>query len=285
MLQRAQALGWRPPAAEPSDNVIAMSRFRNGVRDRGHDGDAGFDRLLLDARLAVGRMVAQRSTRPIPPMRATRRHHPWFAAALVLAAAVVASLVGAGVVLHPGRAQAPSQAVHGELPGPAPHTAVPAAPPLSEPVRVRVPPRASAIAAPAEATPPPVVRAPARRASGRDLDALRRMSDEARALWRAGDRVGADRRFAQVIAQGGRSPLVELAWGDRFAIARQLGDEAGLLSRWGTYLRRFPRGRYADDARAGLCAAESDAARRPACWEAYLRDFPRGSYRGDASRR
>ncbi len=45
----------------------------------------------------------------------------------------------------------------------------------------------------------------------------------------------------------------------------------------------FPRGRYADDARAGLCRrAASDE--RDACWQQYLTDFPAGVHRPQAER-
>jgi len=44
----------------------------------------------------------------------------------------------------------------------------------------------------------------------------------------------------------------------------------------------FPEGRFADDARAGLC--RRDASDRPACWRAYLEAFPEGSYRAQAER-
>jgi hypothetical protein len=139
------------------------------------------------------------------------------------------------------------------------------APPVEPPAVVEVAPIVEAIVEPA-----PRVRP--------DAERLRVLSDEARALWRAGDRQGAEAKFLQVTSSGGRSTLAELAWGDLFALARQLGDDARATKRWRAYLAKFPKGRYADDARAGLCRHAGEAR----CWSAYLRDFPDGSYRAEA---
>ena len=77
--------------------------------------------------------------------------------------------------------------------------------------------------------------------------------------------------------------MVELAFGDRFTIAHRNGDASKQVVLWQAYLRRFPKGRLADDARAGLCrhAAQS---RRDRCWSEYLRDFPGGAYAEQARR-
>ena len=64
-------------------------------------------------------------------------------------------------------------------------------------------------------------------------------------------------------------------------LARQRHDAAAEAKLWERYVRRFPGGRYVDEARAGLCRrASGDAATR--CWRAYLDDRPRGTYRDQA---
>ena len=97
------------------------------------------------------------------------------------------------------------------------------------------------------------------------------------------EETSADELFARLIAIGGRHPLVELAFGDRFTIAHQRGIIGQQTKLWRAYLGKFPHGRFADDARAGLCrhAAAKDEA---SCWTDYLADFPKGAYRGLAAR-
>jgi hypothetical protein len=52
---------------------------------------------------------------------------------------------------------------------------------------------------------------------------------------------------------------------------------------WSQYLEVFPKGRFADDARAGLCRhAPTDA--RASCWQQYLDDFPAGTHAHAAER-
>ncbi len=127
----------------------------------------------------------------------------------------------------------------------------------------------------------PTVRRP-RASRGEDLTArLQRLDDEAEALLRAGDLAGADERYVEIVAIGGARPAVEHAFVDRFGLARTRRDLASQRRLWRAYLERFPRGSFADDARAGLCRSE-DAATRAACWSGYLADFPAGAHRGEA---
>ncbi|MCB9752308.1 MAG: hypothetical protein H6713_20320 [Myxococcales bacterium] len=117
-------------------------------------------------------------------------------------------------------------------------------------------------------------------ASARDLRSLDRA---ARAHWQAGELRAAERAFRELIERGGRDRLVELAFGDLFTLSRQIHGEHALPRLWREYLARFPRGRYADDARAGLCTRASGRA-RARCWARYLRFFPDGSHSADARR-
>ena len=111
---------------------------------------------------------------------------------------------------------------------------------------------------------------------------LQRLDREAQAALAAGDREGADRLYAEVIAVGREHPLVELAFAERFALARRGGGDRqrGLYE---AYLGRFPDGRFADAAQAGLCRAAPSADKR-GCWADYLQRFPSGAYRAHAER-
>ncbi len=113
-----------------------------------------------------------------------------------------------------------------------------------------------------------------------DLDAL---EAEAEALWRSGDRAGAEALLRTIIRRSQTRRRADLAYGDLFTITRQLYGREREAAVWREYLARFPRGRYADDARAGLCRRESagEAAR---CWSRYLLDFPSGTHRDEAKR-
>lgn len=64
-------------------------------------------------------------------------------------------------------------------------------------------------------------------------------------------------------------------------LARQIRGGDGQVAVWREYLAAFPAGRFADDARAGLCQrAPADA--RAACWREYLERHPAGSHRRQA---
>ena len=114
----------------------------------------------------------------------------------------------------------------------------------------------------------------------RDLDAL---EAEAEALWRAGDRAGAEALLRRIIRLSRTRRRADLAYGDLFTITRQLYGREREAEVWREYLARFPRGRYADDARAGLCRRESASEART-CWSRYMLDFPSGTHRDEAGR-
>jgi hypothetical protein len=112
---------------------------------------------------------------------------------------------------------------------------------------------------------------------------LDELDARAHAAWKDGDLAGAEAAFREIVKRAGKGKLADLAYGDLFTLARQSkkpGREAAL---WREYLEAFPRGRFADDARAGLCRrAEGDE--RSACWTAYLEAMPEGSHRAQAER-
>jgi hypothetical protein len=103
------------------------------------------------------------------------------------------------------------------------------------------------------------------------------LEQEAQALWERGELAAAERKLREVL----RLPdarRAELAYGDLFALTRQMYGADRQVDVWRAYLGRFPRGRFAEDARAGLCqrAAPDD---QPACWRAYLEHHPHGAHR------
>lgn len=246
----------------------------------------GLDGLVADARAAVERMVEGTGMRAIPPMPRVRPRRRLAAVVGAFGLCAAAAAVAFAVLQWPEPARLAEDATPldqsmrvdatSEVPGTAVEQAVPRRAPAAEATPeliLEVPVTSPEIATPVPETGRPTVRRV-------DAEALRALSDEARALWRSGDRSGAEAKFLEVTRIGGRTPLAELAWGDLFALARQMGDDGRLAKRWKGYVARFPRGRYADDARAGLCRTSAKAG---PCWAGYLRDFPRGSYRAEAS--
>lgn len=112
---------------------------------------------------------------------------------------------------------------------------------------------------------------------------LERLDAEAQRRWRAGDLAGAEALFLELVEKGGRTSYAELAFGDLFTLASQVGDTRREQQRWRRYLARFPRGRFADDVRAWQCrrATTHEATE---CWSRYLEDWPRGTYGAEARR-
>jgi hypothetical protein len=114
-------------------------------------------------------------------------------------------------------------------------------------------------------------------------DRIAQLDAEAQARWAEGDLGGAEQRFRELIELAGPSRYADLAYGDLFTLARQRADQAAERSLWQEYLEQFPTGRFADDARAGLCRRAAEAERED-CWRAYLDDFPRGVHTRTAER-
>jgi hypothetical protein len=110
--------------------------------------------------------------------------------------------------------------------------------------------------------------------------ALRKLDALAQDALARGERSEADELYAKVIAKGRKHPLVEIAYAERFSLARG-GGSAAQRELWNGYLAAFPQGRFADDAHAGLCrtAPIDDKA---TCWQGYVDRFPAGAYRRHA---
>jgi hypothetical protein len=138
--------------------------------------------------------------------------------------------------------------------------------------------------APVEAEPEPLPAPSSDKAPRkRHVPTLDELDAAANERWTAGDLAGAEALLRKIIARAGRSARAELAYGDLFAIARQRGGASAQALVWREYLRRFPKGRYADDAQGGLCRlAPSDE--RASCWNGYLAVHPRGAHAREARR-
>ncbi len=134
--------------------------------------------------------------------------------------------------------------------------------------------------------PVPKARKSPRPAAPDLAEQLRNLDSEAESAWHSGDYAGAERRFRQIVALAPGSRAADLSYGDLFTLARQRSGPEQEKALWREYLAAFPRGRYADDARAGLCrrADPDDADARHACWQQYLGDFPSGVHRKQATR-
>ena len=218
-----------------------------------------------------------------PPEEPARRSSRWRWVG-GLGGIMLAAAVAAFVMLPDGwRMQARDESADGSQAV----SAVEAAGAEAEPFHTKEPPPPKKIARPEPERPVPeeevAIVAPEKPAPISIDDEVKRL--DALAAQQLGDgRIdAADRTLQQLIEVGGRRRLVELAFGDRFTIAHRKGDANKQVVLWQAYLRRFPKGRLADDARAGLCR-HAPQNRRDRCWSDYLRDFPGGAYAEQARR-
>lgn len=296
VVTRAHDLDPEVIPAECIDEADALAP----VLDIGADQDqssveeeARLDDWLGDVRAAVERRVEQRAEGPSPQLATeTDRRGAWWIGGAVLAAAIVLVL-GIGLmvrVLEVGLTEAPDQALRihepdgttGQLLEILDQSEVePAVPP-----RPRMLPREvvehEAVVIPEEVAEPEATAPPSRRRRAPSkTDRLKALADQAQEHWRAGRRDDARRLFERIVREGGRHRAVQMAYADLFTLDSQAGDRSAQRTSWRGYLRRFPRGRFADDARAGLCRSAAST-KRGACWDEYLTDFPRGSFRAEA---
>lgn len=293
------------PQRVPAEAVAEVGQWapvvsiQQGHRRRRTRDDVELLAVIEGVRAHVEEDVAQRLGTP-PPVPAEPEPPPprrvW---GYVLAAAAVLLIVGAGV-LQAGRWRlvrddaSPSEApFQREAPSPershelSPHSPEPELAPSPESMPAK--PESEPGSAPAEqesAEQESAAVADARRASrARSTKrlTLEELDAAAHAAWRAGDLPKAERLFRALAKRAGKDRLGDLAYGDLFTLARQTKSPRKEVALWREYLRRFPRGRFADDARAGLCRrAEGDA--QLECWRRYLGDMPRGSHRAQAQR-
>jgi hypothetical protein len=255
--------------------------------------DAALAGFLDDVRADADAATQHRGLAAIPSPPPARRRPPRIT---MVAAAVAAVLVlgvgiaGAFSALRNDTTQPAMQAEHEALP-PAPSLAVPPNDSVPEPVPAPVPdpkpePQTDTTPAPDPSpttdTPKPRSQKPSATPTPSLEDRLRALDERAQAHWKAGELAEAEKLFREIIRIGKRGHYVQLAYGDLFNLARDW-DPKRRQKLWNQYLRSFPKGRHADDARGGLCRLAPDA-EQARCWERYLKDMPDGSYRHTAVR-
>lgn len=271
----------------PAPDIADVEQRVASMLDADEAASEPADRATTDAtaavRAVVERRVESRFSQPGAEEKTSRRVGvlPWVLAAGVLAASVLGVLWIQGRNLErsgsrPGLGQAVQLAVESAETG---TSVVSEAEPKPKAVhsrpRLTLPPPEDEAAPIVEPATPESSR-PAPRAPS-----LQALADEAQRLWRAGDRSGAQSALMEIVRRGGRTPRVELAYADLFTLARQRGETRKRKRLYQGYLRRFPKGRLAEDARAGLCRT-SGAGAQVACWQGYLDRYSSGDYRAEA---
>lgn len=275
---------------EPAENLTAVVALANDdAAMNSAPALARFTAILrteLDARLGVERTQAV-----IPPSPAAGRRRTVLvaiAAAVMLTFAMGIVLVGQrqesvqtgsqasdqvtaepqGGLVREGSEQGVSFRPPGDLrASPAPDIQGPVDVP-KEPVSDHSPTLASPAPAPARRPTPKATAGPS-------------LEDEAQALWQRGELAAAEQKYRQILRAAGRSPRAEFAYADLFSLTRQSHGVDGQSNEWRAYLKLFPRGRFAEDARAGICQRAPDET-RASCWRDYLKHHPSGVHRKQA---
>ncbi len=246
-------------------------------------------------------VLHQRQHAPIPSPPQTERRRGWMLALLGVAAVVAITIaIGASLSVTQSkrnRAMDPMEAERDHASKQVGGLVVPRKPPAPAIVNPAPPPNLeSSLEAPTEVidldseqpgaredevtatevAPPPSATPPARPTAD-----VAKMEAQARAAWRRGDLARAERLFRAIITRERRSSRADLAYGDLFSVVRQHRGAEAQAGVWRQYLRRFPRGRYAQDSRAGLCRRASKDERAD-CWQRYLDAHPRGTHVSEA---
>jgi hypothetical protein len=290
------------PQRVPAEAVAEVAQWapvvsiQQGRRRRRTREDLELNAVIEGVRAHVEEDVAQRLHTP-PPLHAQQPAQPrgrrvW---ALVLAAAAVLVVVGAGV-LQGGRVLlSADEGARNEaaLIGPTPSSEASeasTAPRRPEPAITPEPaiepeptPTADVEPTPTADAEPTTPASARTRTPKRPEPTLAELDAAAHAAWRAGDLPEAERLFRKLAKRAGKDRLGDLAYGDLFTLARQTDAPAKEAALWREYLARFPKGRFADDARAGLCRRASGPA-QVECWQRYLDDMPSGAHRAQAER-
>jgi hypothetical protein len=303
MMKRARTLASEAEARPPAPVIPLVAGLAGDAPVASPDLAAQTDPLVPFTAALRGELDAKVHERALvgipPPRKSARRGAAAVLVALAAAAALALTVGGAQVlrvlrddrgveanaVVDPRadrtRLQAParptgprppppSPSVPGDSAGPAAQAPVPGDSPRVSPGQP-VPAARTPRAAPADRR-----RAAPTEPPGPTLE------DEAQQLWERGELAAAERKFREVVRVAGDSRRAELAYGDLFVLARQMGGANDPTSVWREYLERFPRGRFAEDARGGLCQ-RATGDERTACWRAYLKHHPDGTHREQAT--
>lgn len=250
--------------------------------------EAELDELLDDARAVVEQDVRVRrlAAIPAPPLPGPNRSR-WLVATLMLAAVLAGLAVAVPTMLERfGRQSATPATLQSVFKaresGSERALPIPITPPQTRGEALIQPPLPTPPTPAPTSLPKPDPEPVLPSASRPSLEQrIARLDEVAQQLWAQGDLDGAQEAFWAIIELSGRGRHADLAYGDLFTLARQRGDQAAEQALWLEYLERFPSGRFADDARAGLCRRSSDA---DTCWAKYLEDFPDGLHRRAALR-
>lgn len=256
--------------------------FADDVDDPTLDPDATLQPFVDALRRRLDAQLVERSLRSLPSPVARQQRRHWFVLGAIATAAAAAGLLAlppiravlavdgdeaAGSIAVDQAARAPDREVEPRRGKPRDADERVA----RDPAHARAPePRADRVvdrgAGDLEArahvegdasTTPGDDDAPSAEAARGVDEAIAGAERRARLARERGDAKAAAAAYRQIVRVGGRRRSVELAYGELFALARQQGADPGPL--WRAYLRRFPRGLYAQDAEAGLCRSSPDA--------------------------
>lgn len=262
----------RPRPSDPGDELAAFTSALRGQLDAG---------------------VAERRAREIPapsfvrPRPLRRPAGRWAVAAIVLVlfGGVVSAMIGGGDPLDsPASADTEQHDESSSRGDDEPLEQADEEPQIDPPAPIVEPSSEPPLARADTPEPAPAVAPRKRKRSGDppEIDALAELDARAQALWRAGDLDGAEQLFREIVRRGGHGRWAQLAYGELFSLAqRHPAEQREAL--WRDYLATFPDGRYAEDARAGLCRRAA-ASERDACWSDYLSQHPEGTHAAEARR-